>query len=48
MATSNVLWEFRRWKEFSNEVQTIQQQVDFGVLGKNEHFSPQIGHASGQ
>lgn len=32
-----------RWKRFSNEVQTMQKQVEFGVLGRNEHVAPQVG-----
>ena len=31
-----------RWKRFSNEVQTMQKQVEFGVLGRNEHVAPQV------
>lgn len=30
------------WKRFSNEVQTMQKQVEFGVLGRNEHVAPQV------
>jgi HKD family nuclease len=31
-----------RWKRYSNEVQRMQQQVEFGVLGRTEHVPPQV------
>ena len=31
-----------RWKRFSNEVQAMQKQVEFGVLGRNEHVAPEV------
>lgn len=30
-----------RWKRLSNEVQRVQQQLDFGVLGRIEHVTLQ-------